>query len=110
MPFGTDESYVEAPSWSINHFAGQVNRFPHHLYPQSTTQTIASSHEMAAQTVHDITQLLDIVNTPLEPEQTLDALMTFTSNKNNVEAVRKLDREDAAKLIDVFDQVCRGRL
>ena len=65
---------------------------------------------MATQTVYDMTQLLNIVNGPLEPEQTLDALMTLASNKNNVEAVRKLDRENVAKLVDVFDQVCRGRL
>ena len=50
----------------------------------------------------DITQLLNAVNGPLEPGQTLNAFMSFSSSKSGVAAVRKLDREDVAKLIDVL--------
>ena len=42
------------------------------------------------------------MNGPLEPGQTLNAFMSFSSSKSGVAAVRKLDREDVAKLIDVL--------
>jgi len=58
----------------------------------------------------DNDRLLSVVNRPLEPERTLDALMAFTSSKNYVEVARGLDGELAAKLVDVFDQVRRAGL
>lgn len=67
-----------------------------------------NTQERAAQAACDATQLLNIVNGPLEPQRALDILMSFASDKNNVEAVRRLNREDATKLVDVFDQVCSG--
>jgi len=59
-----------------------------------------------ARTGWNTNQLLNIVNRPLGPERTLGALIAFTSSKNYMEVVRMLNREDAAKLVDVFDQVC----
>ena len=77
---------------------------------KTSPQMIVNLQERAAQAGLDATQLLSLVNGSLEPEQTLDALRAFTSSKNFVEVVRRLNREDAAKLVDVFNQVCRGGL
>ena len=72
-----------------------------------TTQMVTSSRETAAQGRWNTAQLLDVVNHPLGPEWTLNELKDFASSKNYVEIVRGLDREDAAKLVDFFDQVRR---
>lgn len=71
---------------------------------------IANSQDTGDQEGWDVTQLLSIVNSPLEPKQTLDTLKDFTSSKNYVEIARRLSQEDATKLVDVFDQVCRASL
>ena len=71
---------------------------------------IASSQEAGARGGLDTTRLLSIVNRPSGPERTRDVLMDFTSSKNYVEIARRLNREDAAKLVDVLDQVCRAGL
>jgi len=60
--------------------------------------------------VWDIKRLLKALNRPLGPERTRDVLVDFTSSKNYVEVVRGLNEEDAAKLVDTLDQVCRGGL
>ena len=69
-----------------------------------------SSQKVVAQECLDATQLLSVVDRPLGPERTRDVFMDFTSSKNYVEIVRRLNREDAAKLVDVFDQVCHAGL
>lgn len=69
-----------------------------------------SSQEVAAREGLDATQVLSVVNRPLEPERTRDVLINFTSGKDYVEIVRRLNQEDAAKLVDVFDQVCRASI
>ena len=71
---------------------------------------IASSQEAGARGGLDTTRLLSIVNRPSGPERTRDVLMDFTSSKNYVEIARRLNREDAAKLVDVLDQVCHAGL
>ena len=80
----------------------------HNFATTSTTQMTVNSQGREARTSLYTTRLLDVVNHPLGPERTLDALMAFTSTKSYVEVVRRLNEEEAAKLVDVFDQVCRG--
>ncbi|KAF9646892.1 kinase-like protein [Thelephora ganbajun] len=62
-------------------------------------------HGTATRTGWDASQVLNVVDRPLGPERTLDAFRDFTSSKNYVETARMLNREDAAKLVDVFDEV-----
>ena len=83
----------------------------------STTFTFNSSPQMAvnlpgwtAQAGLDVTQLLNVANGPLEPAQTLDAPRALTLSENYIEVARRLEQEDAAKLVDVFDQVCHRSL
>ena len=64
--------------------------------------------ERRSQAHWDTNQLLKVVNRPLRPERTRHVLMDFTSSKNYMEIARSLDQEDAAKLVDVFDQVCHS--
>jgi len=66
---------------------------------------IANSQESMTRAGWDTTRLLSVVERPLGPDRTLDALMAFTSSKNCVEILRGLDGEVAAKLVDVFYQV-----
>ena len=63
---------------------------------------------MAALEDLDTTRLLSVVNHPPGPDRTLDVLKDLTSSKNYVKIVCRLNQEDAAKLVDVFDQVCRA--
>jgi len=69
-----------------------------------------TNSQVAAQEGLDTTRLLGVVNRPPGPERTRDVLMDLTSSKNYVEIARRLNKEDAAKLVDVFDQVCRAGL
>ena len=71
---------------------------------------IANSQEKAARGGLDTNQLLKVVDHPPGREQTLCAFRAFTAGENYVEAARELNRGDAAKLVDEFDQVCHGGL
>ena len=64
-----------------------------------------NSQEATARENWDTAQLLNIVNQPPGPERTLGAFTDFTSSKNYVETACMLNGEDAAKLVDMFDQV-----
>ena len=67
-----------------------------------------NSQEATAREDWDTAQLLNIVNHSPGPERTLGVLKDLASSKNYVEIVCRLNQEDAAKLVDVFDQVCRA--
>jgi hypothetical protein len=86
-----------------------MSNFPPTLVLSSTTQMIANS-QMTVRADWDATQLLNVVNSPLEPGQTLNAFRAFTSSKNFVQVVQGLHGEEAAKLVDMLDQVRRGGL
>ena len=53
----------------------------------------------------DIAQSLNVLGCPRGAEQTQAAIERFLSNKEYVEIARTLKEEDAAKLVDVIDQV-----
>jgi len=71
---------------------------------------IGNSQEAEARADCDTTRLLNIVSRPVEPERTLDAFKIFISSKRFVEVAQGLDEADAAKLVNAFDEVCRGGL
>ena len=64
-----------------------------------------NSQKVTGRVDWDIAQLLDVVHYPRGPERTLAVLMSFISNNNYVEIVRRLKKEDVVKLVDVIDQV-----
>ena len=76
----------------------------------STTQMSSSPKEVAAQEGLDTTRLLCVADRPPGPERTRDVLVDFTSSKDFGEIARRLNEKDAAKLVNVFDQVCRAGL
>ena len=80
--------------------------FFHNPHLKSTTQMTANLQQAGAQKGWDASQLSSAVNRSLGPERTLDIFKDLTSYKNYAEVVRRLSREDAAKLVDNFDQVC----
>jgi hypothetical protein len=49
--------------------------------------------------------LLGIVNDPREPSRVLAGLRNFASSKDFWRVARKLNKEEAAEVVDVFDQV-----
>ena len=56
--------------------------------------------ERLSQNYWDVDRLLKVLNRPLEPEQKLGALRSFTSSKNYAEVVQELNKGDAVKLVD----------
>lgn len=73
---------------------------------KSTTQMTVNSREAGVHDGWDVPQLLSVVNRPRGPDLTVGALMDFTSSKEYPEIARRLKEEEAAKLADIFDQVC----
>ena len=67
---------------------------------------VATSQKTKVRGDWDTTQLLDVVHHPRGQEKTLGVLVSLVSNKDYIEIVRRLRKEDAAKLVDVIDQVC----
>ena len=54
------------------------------------------------------TKLPDVLSHPSGLERTLEILKAFVTSKDFEEVVRRLKDEDAGKLVDVLNQVCRS--
>lgn len=71
---------------------------------------IANSQDATTQEDWDVPQLLSATSHSIRPDLALRALTDFTSSKDCMENAGRLKGEDAAKLVDVFDQVCHAGL
>ena len=75
--------------------------------PVTTRSLIPNSRQGMACTEWD-TQLSDVINHRVGVEQTQGIFGALASSKNFGQVVRGLEEEDARRLVDVLNQVCRS--